>query len=237
MLERIKGILASNKRAWRVTLSVMSVALTLSLVACAGSIPTLEIAALPEAMPATLPNPELNPPAAPAIATDDYALAAESTVGVFQVTDLEVYPAEVNPGEQILITANIVNTGDFEANYAVELKINEIVKFTTEVTLPAGDTGELQVVGREVVPGTYTISLGRLTRQLVVRESTEPQNEGGPILLGSPEPEDTVPEQNAGGCCGSGSTGQSGCGCGGGSSSPSGGNGESSSRGGCGCGG
>ena len=236
MLARIKDILASNKRTWRVTLSVMSVALTLSLVACAGSLPTLEIAALPEVVPATLPNPELNPPAAPAIAPGDYALATESTAGAFQVTDLEVYPPEVNPGEQILITANIVNTDDFEANYAVELKINEVVKFTTEVTLPAGDTGELQVVGREAVPGTYTISLGGLTRQLVVRELAGPQNEGEAILLGSPEPENTVPEQSAGGCCGSGSTGQSGCGCGG-SISPSGGSGGSSSRGGCGCGG
>lgn len=236
MLKRIKDILTSNKRAWRVTVSVMLLALTFSLMACTGSIPALETAALPEAMPPVpIPNPELNPPATPAIVSEDYALTSESTVDTFQVTDLAVYPAEVNPGEQILITANIVNTGDFEANYTVELKVNEIVKFTTEVVLPAGDTGELQVVGREVVPGTHTVNLGGLTRQFVVRESTEPPNEGGAILLGSPDPENIVPEQNTGGCCGGGSASQGGCGCGG--SSPSQTNGGSSSQSGCGCGG
>lgn len=241
MLQRIKDTLASNKRTLRVTVPVMSVALAVSLMACTGSIPTLETAVLPKAVPAPIPNPEPNPPAAPAITPGDYALTTESTVGTFQVADLEVYPAEVNPGEQTLITANIVNTGDSEASYAVELKVNEVVKFTTEVTLPAGDTGELQVVGREVIPGNYTISLGGLSRQLVVRESTEPQNEGEPILLGSPEPDNTVPERSAGGCCGSDSTDQGGCGCSSSgsssSSSPSDSSGGSSRRGGCGCGG
>jgi hypothetical protein len=218
MFRRIKDALSSKKRALRVTVVVMLLALTFSLVACAGSIPTLEA-------PAPTSSPELNPPAVPAIA------AEATTADTFRVTDLEVYPTEVKSGEQILVTASIVNTGDLEANYTVELKVNEIVKFTTEVKLPAGDTSDLQVVGREVVPGIYTVSLGRLTRQFVVRELAEPQDGGGPILLGSAEPENIVtePEQNAGACCGGGS-----CGCGG--SSPSQSDNGPSSQGGCGCG-
>jgi hypothetical protein len=223
MFRRIEDTLSSNKRALRVTVVVMLLALTFSLVACAGSIPALEAATLTS-------SPELNLPVTPAIT------AKTTTVDTFRVTGLEVYPTEVKPGEQILVTASIVNTGDLEANYTVELKVNEIVKFATEVKLPAGDTGDLQVVGREVVPGIYTVNLGGLTRQFVVRELTEPQDGGGPILLGNAEPENIVtePEQNAGACCGGGATSQGGCGCGG--SSPSQSDNGLSSHGGCGCG-
>ncbi len=236
MFRRIKDISASNKRALRVTMVIMLLVLTFSLMACAGSIPMLEAVALPEATsPAS--NPELNPLATPAIVAEDYLLPPESTTDTIRVTDLEVYPTEVKPGEQILVTASIVNTSDLEANYTVELKVNEIVKFTTEVKLPAGDTGDLQVVGREEAPGIYTVSLGGLIRQFVVRQSAKPQDDSGPILLGSAEPENIVtePEQNAGACCGSGATSQGSCGCGG--SSPSQSDDGPSSQGDCGCGG
>ena len=149
-----------------------------------------------------------------------------------QITDLEINPAEVNPGEQIMVTANMVNTGDFEANYTLELKVNGIIKFTTEVTLPAGETGELRVSGGEQVPGTYVLDLNGVTEQFVVREAAET------LILSSPDPGAVVSDQNtSGGCggCGDGSSDQGGCGCSGGSSSQS--SDRSSSQGGCGCGG
>ena len=78
-------------------------------------------------------------------------LVKEWKENLMKITDLEINPAEVNPGEQILVTANILNTSDSEANYSLELKVNGITKFTTEVALPAGETVELRVSGGEQV--------------------------------------------------------------------------------------
>ena len=203
--------------------------LTLIVVSCTGSVEAVE----PDTIPEPTPLPVLSPEPAPEpLQTTDQEQAAElisTPITIveamptgLQITDLEINPAEVNSGEKILVTANIANTGDFEANYPLELKVNGITKFTTEVTLPAGETVELRVSGREEIPGTYLLDLNGVTEQFVVRELEEA------MILSSPDPGASVSDQNTSGGCG---------GCGGGSSGGCGGCGSGSSGGsGCGCG-
>ena len=198
------------------------VSLILIFTACANSAP-----------PTPAPNPE---PAPALVGTETPELTSESastlilatTPTTFQITDLKINPAEVNPGEEFLITANLVNAGDFDATQTIELTVNNSPRLVTEVTMPAGETGEFRVVGREPLPGTYIVNLGDLTAQFVVRGSAET------LILSSPDPETAVPDQNTssgcgGGCGGSSGSSQGGCsGCGS----------SSSSQGGCGgCGG
>jgi hypothetical protein len=239
MLRRIGSNLAPNTVRRRVfalcTLSVLIV--IVSLAACASPTSIVEPDTITDQTPILTPNPE--PALEPAsIITAELPSELvptpiiETMPADLLISDLEINPAEVNPGEQILVTANMVNTGDFEANYTLELKVNGIIKFTTEVTLPAGETGELRVSGGEQVPGTYLLDLNGVTEQFVVRELTET------LILSSPDPGTDVSDQDtSGGCggCGSGSSGQGGCGCSGGSSNQS--SDRPSSRGGCGCGG
>jgi len=232
MLRRIVSDLALNTVRRRVfalcTLSVLI--LTVSLVACASPISIVEPNTIAEQAPLLAPN--LEPAPEPAQTTIP-GPAPTLTPTTFQISDLEIDPAEVNPGESFLITANLTNTGDFEDNYTVELRVNNTAKLVTEVTMSAGETAVLRVFGHEEVPGTYILDLNGVTEQFVVRELA------ATLIISSPYPGTTVPDQDTGsGCggCGGGSSGQGGCGgCGSSSSSQS--SDRSSSQGGCGCGG
>ncbi|MFC1938622.1 hypothetical protein ACFLWM_00495 [Chloroflexota bacterium] len=205
--------------------------LAMVIASCAGSMEALERDTAPE----LAPLPALNPGQAPETArTASQEIILEpaptiipaATPATFRFTDLVIDPTEVEPGESFLVVANLVNNGASAGGYMAELRVNEITRFTREVSLAAGETVELRVVGRELTPGTYQINLGDLNRQLVVCEPAELL-----ILSGAdydiPQPE---APQDSSGCCGSGSSVQGGCGCGSGASAPA-------SRSGCGCGG
>lgn len=135
-----------------------------------------------------------------------------SGLAVFQVTELEVAPAEIIPGEDVLITAKVTNIGDTTGDYTVELKINEVAQVVRAVTMAAGETRVMSFLGSMQVPGAYEVELGELTGQFVVLESAEFVQ---PRILGSGEPEPDVPSSSGGcsGCGGSSSGGSSSCGC------------------------
>jgi hypothetical protein len=207
--------------------------LAIVIASCAGSVEALERDTAPE--PATLPA--LNPGQAPEpVKTAGQEIILEpapmiipaATSATFRFTDLVVDPTEVEPGKSFLVTANLVNDGASAGSYLAELRVNEITKFTREISLAAGEVAELRVVGRELTPGTYQINLGGLSRQLVVREPAELL-----ILSGDPDIPQTEAPPDSLGCCGSGSSGQGGCGCGTSGTSVS----APAGGGGCGCGG
>lgn len=245
MLRRIVSDLIPNIARQRVIVLCTSsvLILTVSLVACVSPTSIAEPDSIPEQILLSDTNPE---PAPEPVQTTILEPAPTLTPTTFQITDLEIDPAEVNPGESFLVTANLTNTGDFEDTYTVELRVNNTAKLVTEVTMPAGETAVLRVFGHEEVPGTYILDLNGVTEQFVVRElaatlilsSPDP---GTAVILSSPDPGTTVPDQDtSSGCggCGGGSSGSSQGGCSGcGSSSSSQSSGSSSSQGGCGCGG
>jgi hypothetical protein len=179
-------------------------------------------------------TPDPAPPATPAAPlTTEPRIIAEPTLAKasFQITDLVFTPAEVQPGGQIIVTANLTNSGTSEGSDEIELKINGITQVVKEVTLPAGVTQELYFSGYMMPgaePGTYTADLEGLTAQFVVSAPVET------LILSSPdpslEPVAPVSSQTTPSCCGSSSSSGSSCGCGISSNT-------TSSRGGCGCGG
>lgn len=220
MLKRtVSSLMPTTLRRRIIALSMLLVlVLTLSMVACTSPTPA--------------PTPETTPPP---------ILLSPTTL---QITELAIDPAEVNPGERVLITANLTNTSDTEGSYTVRLFINNIAEVVREVTMPAGGTRALSFSGSMEIPGTYSVTLGERTEQFVVRESSEtlilssPAPETAAIaILSSPDPETAAPDQNtSSSCCGGGSSGSSQGGCSGcGSSSSSQSSGRSSSQGGCGC--
>ena len=145
------------------------------LVACAG--------------PTSTPAPALMSPPAPAD---------------LQIAELAIDPAEVNPGEEVVITAKVTNLGDATGIYPAQLGINGTVALLKNVTVPPGATQTLSFLVSEDIPGTYRITFGELAGQFVVAESVELTQPTGNGV--------TAPEPAASSCCGS--TGSS-CGCGG----------------------
>jgi len=203
MLKRRMSALVSAMVRRRVVLLGVSLplVLTLSLVACAGPTPASVTVPAPTSTPLTkpipvpIPTPLLEPTWAPALAP-------------FQVTDLMVSPAEVKPGEAVVITADLTNTGDAKDSYTIELRINGTAVLAAEVNVPVGETAEVRFSGREEASGTYVVSLGEASGQFVVVEP------GETLLVSAPAPGSAAPEQSTPNCCGgSVEPVRSGCGC------------------------
>jgi hypothetical protein len=83
-----------------------------------------------------------------------------SAAANFKIENPAISPKSANVGDNITISCVVKNTGDAEGTYTLELKINDTVTETQEVTLAAGDS---QTVNFEVTagpPGDYLVELG-----------------------------------------------------------------------------
>jgi len=90
------------------------------------------------------------------------------TPAKFSVTSLDLNSAQVEPGQEVLVTVNVTNIGGCEGSYALNLTINGAVEQTKTVTLAplASDTVTFTVTKEE--PGSYTISVDGLTKEFSV---------------------------------------------------------------------
>ena len=130
-----------------------------SLVGCTGSTCTV--------------TPAVTPPPAPA---------------AFQTAGLTINPPEINPGQELNITAMVTNTGDTVGSYIAQLKINDTTEQAMEVTVVAGETQALSFPVSKDTPGIYEVTLGELTGQFeVVKPVTLPQP-NNPKIAGPTKP-------------------------------------------------
>jgi len=92
----------------------------------------------------------------------------------FRLSNLEINPSEVNSGEKVIITAKIANVGGTQGSYTAELKVDGITNQTEKIIIPAGTDYMLVFKISRDLPGTYTVALGDLTGQFVVKEPPIP---------------------------------------------------------------
>jgi hypothetical protein len=85
-----------------------------------------------------------------------------------QTAGLTVNPAEIEPGQELSITAAVANTGDVEGSYIAELKIDDITQETMQVIVDAGETKAVTFVVVRDTPGIYEVALGGLNGQFEV---------------------------------------------------------------------
>ena len=96
------------------------------------------------------------------------------TPAQFIVSDLQITPTEADIGEEVKITALVINTGNFAGKYRVTLKVNDVVEQTGEVSLEAGASEQVSFTTTKDVDGTYTVAVDGLSGTFVVRP--EPTN-------------------------------------------------------------
>ncbi len=192
MNRMISGLLPSKVTGIIIALLVIAVALsTLAFGACAS--PT-EATAVPASTQVPTPSTE---------------------AAAFKVDSFSIYPIQGYPGQQVVITAKVTNTGSVEGEYIGELAINNYLEEQKIVTLPGGAAKTLNFSTFRYEVGTYTVALGELTGKFEVLPGT-PQTQGV-----------SVPASSGCSSCGSGCSGCSapatpskqtarrGCGCGG----------------------
>jgi hypothetical protein len=160
------------------------------------------------------------------LASTQWLGGEEAVPSVFQVSGLSIDPAEVVTGQALLITADVMNSGETDGIYEAELRIGNVTEVSYKMAIPARETQKLFFVASKDIPGTYEVVLDGLTGQLVVTE---------PVAAQSINTQSVASERTGSSCCGSAAltkTTTSGCGCSGATSST---NPSVPSTSGCGC--
>lgn len=111
----------------------------------------------PESPPApTPPEPTTLAPTSPATSGNAPAPAPAS----FTVSDLKVSPTSVKPGEQVIITVTVANSGGAEGSYNAVLKINDVDEAQKQVTLGPKGKQEITFTASQETIGNYSVAIG-----------------------------------------------------------------------------
>ena len=86
----------------------------------------------------------------------------------FTITSLDVTPQQVPPGQPVTISAQVTNTGGTEGSYTVNLTVNGQVEQTKTVTLAPEAIETVTFTVTKETPGSYSISIGDLTKEFTV---------------------------------------------------------------------
>jgi hypothetical protein len=114
-----------------------------------------------------------------------------------------ISPAEIDPGQELSITATVTNIGDIKDSYMADLKINDTTQQTMQVIVDAGETKAVTFVVVKDAPGIYEVAFGGLTGQFeVVEPVTLPQSRS-PTIADSTTPRRSEPTRPGSrpGCC------------------------------------
>ncbi len=119
----------------------------------------------------------------------------------FKLSNLHINMEVANPGEEVVITADIANTGGCEGTYTAELKLNGVVEQADRVIMKPGSSFILFKVTK-TEPGTYDVTIGDLSGKYTVQKPVETIQVTAP----SPAAQERVSHwpQSSGSCCGGG---------------------------------
>jgi hypothetical protein len=88
----------------------------------------------------------------------------------FVLSALSVQPAEVAPGETVIISVTVTNSGEVEGTYTVILDINGAKEAEKSITLAGGKSGQVNFDTSRSTAGTYTVTIGALSGSFVIKE-------------------------------------------------------------------
>ena len=89
----------------------------------------------------------------------------------FTITSLDLSSEQVKPGQEVIASVNVTNTGGSEGSYTVNLTINGEVEQTRTVTLAPQATETVAFTITKEEPGSYSVSIGDLTDEFTVTAS------------------------------------------------------------------
>ena len=90
----------------------------------------------------------------PQTPVNEFTYTKPSVPAYFEISDLTIDPVEVNPGDELVISAKITKIVDAEDSYAAELKINDVTEAVEKVSIGLGETQPLNFPVSRDLPGT-----------------------------------------------------------------------------------
>ena len=88
----------------------------------------------------------------------------------FKVTNLQVVPSEINPGEEVTVSVLVTNIGREAGSYDVALKINGSVEKVETVTLGGGESTKVSFKISKDDPGVYNVEIAGLKGEFRVKK-------------------------------------------------------------------
>jgi hypothetical protein len=130
-------------------------------------------------------------------------VAVEKVVpAAFEVSDLKLNMEVANPGEEVIITARIENTGGSQGTYIAELKINGVTEQSDKAVMPPGTSYNSAFKVTKTEPGIYNVGIGDLSDNFTVQKPVETIQ----ITQPAPAAQDRIShwQKSSGSCCGGG---------------------------------
>ncbi len=97
--------------------------------------------------------------------TDKYTVVMPAS---FILSELTVVPAESRPGEKVMISVTVSNTGGKEGIYTAVLMVNDVREEEKSLSLAAGNSGKVTFELVKETAGNYTVTIGDLKGQFTV---------------------------------------------------------------------
>jgi len=120
----------------------------------------------------------------------------------FEVSDLKLNMEVANPGEEVIITARVANTGGSKGAYIAELTINGVAEQSDRAVMEPGSSYNTVFKVTKSEPGIYTVGIGDLSENYTVQKPVEIIQVTAP----TPEAQERVSHwpQSSSSCCGGG---------------------------------
>jgi len=113
--------------------------------------------------------------------------APEPAPAVFSTISMSVLPTEVNPGETVVISVIVTNTGDKGGTHDIILNVNDVKEDSKALSLNAGESKEVSFTVLKDKPGIYQIECNGLQGSFVVKEAVVEPVTPAPGVTPAPE--------------------------------------------------
>jgi hypothetical protein len=96
----------------------------------------------------------------------------ESAAAKFEVSNLTIHPPQIRLNQEVIISVNVANTGGKNGDYNLELKVDDVVKSTTRVTVAAGKSQTVNFTINGDSVGKHRIEIAGLVGEFEVKAVT-----------------------------------------------------------------
>ena len=104
----------------------------------------------------------------------------------FVLSNLEVDPAEVEPGKEVTVTIEVKNIGGREGSYLVSLRINGVLEKMKKVILAPNALKLTIFAVTKDEPGIYSVDVNGLKSSFTVKEKSVPEEPVVPPVIPKP---------------------------------------------------
>lgn len=103
-----------------------------------------------------------------------YTILAPVSPPVFDIRDIQIFPTNVAPGDEVNLRCRVTNTGTVAGYYELVFKLNGSTQEVKRISLAGGESREITFSVIRNSPGTYNVEINGLTGSYQISASELP---------------------------------------------------------------